>query len=602
MGFDVETDTEKKNSFLLATLVDNTIEHTYADKRSLLQYFNTRKYLLNTLIICTNTSFDFFASFLSTKSFDIIEKDGIIYSLTFYQNRDKHKGITFHDTIRYIMMSVKSMGKHIGMPKLDHPSTFKSIPRTIEQLSEFIIYCANDSMISYRFFKDIILKWVMDKDIPLKTTMASEALLYWRRHFLDEIIRPHSHEHNLLVFKAYYGGRTECFQRGRYKNVICKDVNSLYPAQMKKELPHPNSVKHVPSMNAYLLDKYEGVCYIKGTMPCMTIPPLPVRIPSEAKLLFPYGHIEGYYTHVELRYAITQGFRITEFGEGLIYTKTHEPFKEYIDTLYEERKRKKAAKDPTEIMEKQAMNSLYGKYGYNYTRKDSIFTDFDIDPDAWLEYDLVEKMDDFFYRAVRNDSEEVPAYAIPIWAAYITAYGRIHLHKLMMQNPSAVLYCDTDSLFFEQENDIWENSAELGELKLEDHYPAKEGVFIRPKFYGIEFTHAIDDKGTTGKVKCKGVRNLKSITQICELWKKGSDGILVDDHFIKIRTAIRSKDTHKWGKLQVNEVITREKSLTFEDTKRDWGRKQFNPYKSQKSVPRKLEQYDYLVQKKAPKS
>jgi hypothetical protein len=110
------------------------------------------------------------------------------------------------------------------------------------------------------------------------------------------------------------------------------------------------------------------------------------------------------------------------------------------------------------------LNSLYGKFGTMGT----------IERLAWIDdertaYDFVEEMPD------------PPAYANVIWAAWVTALGRVRLHKALAAVDYPV-YCDTDSIVFAGSSAI-RYGAGLGDWESKGKY--SRGEFWRPKAYAM---------------------------------------------------------------------------------------------------------------------
>jgi len=71
-------------------------------------------------------------------------------------------------------------------------------------------------------------------------------------------------------------------------------------------------------------------------------------------------------------------------------------------------------------------------------------------------------------------------FCIPIWASYVTAYGRLKLYEVLSNPNVTPKYCDTDSVIC---SEFVEDSKELGKLEIE--LRIKEAIFVRPKFYGL---------------------------------------------------------------------------------------------------------------------
>jgi len=566
VGFDIET-YGKKNTFILATLKGETFEKTFYNIPDLIKFLNGNNRLRKCVIVATNIGFDFLGCFYTHKEYwNVVERDGHIYSFSWFQSKSDKKPIKFYDTLNFFPASVDELGEILNIPKMEHPPNFElqedgsykvRKPKNSIEYEQLKKYCMNDSLISQQFFRQLVIPYINSKQCRLKSTIASTSLEIFKRNFLKEsyTISPYSIQEK--SFKAYYGGRTECFKRGIFKDVNCYDVNSLYPSVMINELPNPNYVNEVKETTLKLIMKYEGVSYIEGVQDKRYIPLLPVRMDN--KLLFPTGIIKGYYTHIEIREALKNGFRITNFGDGNIYTKTCKPFEDFVKTTYAERREKQKTGNKLELMDKRILNSLYGKFAFNYRFNNTFKPADKMKADDYIKNQFVEEINGFVY--IRNTGLTEPTnYSIPIWSAYITAYARLKLYSWLKdeQISKNLIYTDTDSLFLSDGKEL-PQSTELGELKLE--YSCDEAIFVRPKFYSAK------------KVKIKGIKSVKTKDKFHSFLKNPK---VYEDRFTKLRTAIRSKETYKTGVLVPNEIIRVFKELDLEDEKRKWSGK-FNP-------------------------
>lgn len=87
------------------------------------------------------------------------------------------------------------------------------------------------------------------------------------------------------------------------------------------------------------------------------------------------------------------------------------------------------------------MNSLYGKYGQNYKRREKEIV---YDPTGELPGTRYGNNDEFVEQV--NVTENDDLSYIPI-ASAITAYARCVLIDAILENIGKVLYCDTDSIY-----------------------------------------------------------------------------------------------------------------------------------------------------------
>jgi len=574
MGFDIET-SGSNNDFVLACFYSDDIRKVCRSKQEVIDFLDSSNTIRSYKIYATNLQFDFLGTlYENSDKWSLCERNGTIYSFKWYQDQDENgilkNSVTFLDTMRILPFSVEKLGKILGVPKMDHPSCFAKVPKNLTEELELTKYCMNDAKISYLFIKNIVVPFLDKYNIPLKTTIGSISLADFRTNFLEDPIFQETEEKREIAFKSYYGGRTETFQRGLFKNVFCFDVNSLYPSAMLEQLPDPNRSHHRPVGDLKNINKFEGVSEVLVEVPTsLKIPPLPYK--RNGRLIFPTGTFKGYYNHIELRNAMKYGVRILGIYEQLIFTQKKAFFKPFIEHHYKERLDLKAIKSPLEVMEKAIMNNLYGKFAFNYKKGNSLIPEHDLDFNKHISTaDYIEPCSNGKFFNVQDKDVKPPVYSFPIWSSYITSIARIKMYEYLADQriQDKILSTDTDSIFIKDYANEIPTSNELGAMKLEDGYPVEKGYFIRPKFYN------------THKPKCKGVR----FTDDSQFFSILKGEPIAQERFIKFRTAVRSSVSGKYGKLVPNQVIEMEKQLDLEDTKRLWAIK-FNPFEEQYSKP-----------------
>lgn len=575
MGFDIET-AGQKNKFVLACFYCYDKQYICNSKQEVKDLLNSTK-LRNYKIYATNLAFDFLGClYQESHRWQLNEREGTIYSFKYYTTKDKTgkyiKPVNFYDTMRIVPFSVEKLGKIVNNKKMKHPKSFGRFPQNKEERLELINYCMNDAMISYLFVKKIVIPYLKQYNIPLKQTIGSMAMEDYRNNHLPFAWFQEPEINREFAFGSYYGGRTENFKRGRFKNVYCFDINSLYPSVMLNKMPNPNKYKHIKYPSIKHINNYEGVSLVVVKVPKnLKVPPLPYK--KDGKLLFPVGSFEGYYNHNEIRNAIKYGVKIINIKKCLIYKESGYYFKDFVEKHYNNRLEMKSNNNSMEIMCKLFLNNLYGKFGFNYKKTSSVIPRNQLNFDKHIKKDVFIKPlnseNDFF--SVESSCETVPDYSFPIIASYITSYARIKMYEYLSNKAiqDKIIATDTDSIFLENyENEIC-TSSKLGDMKLEDGYPVKEWCyFIRPKFY------------KTVKPKCKGIK-FNYDEEFYHLLNKKT---VKQERFVKYRTAVRSKDQHKFGVLVPNQIIQVEKFCDLEDTKRKW-EKVFNYNESQDSDP-----------------
>jgi len=361
------------------------------------------------------------------------------------------------------------------------------------------------------------------------------------------------------LFLGFYGGRTEVFARGSFTNAFYYDYNSLYPSVMQlNRFPDPNSQRVRHDDRTDYIENCEGVSEVIIDIPFQKNPPLPFR--CDGKLMFPFGkQMRGSWSHIELRHAVDNcGCKITKVFESIYYPLTCNPFETFVKTLYELRRKYQAETiyNPMEKVIKLLMNNLYGKFGEKFDDKSQPYHPNAFTPEVLQRATKVEHFPT--YIKVTENQDPKP-HCIPIWAIYVTAYGRIKMHKAMMEHPNTI-YCDTDSLITK---DVIPTSTAIGELKLERDVAF--GLTIMPKMYAT-----FSSKGKDF-VKIKGLGRKYQPTTFKEFSQDFvKSPMRTYSHFVKFNEAVRKEI------LVPNQIILRHKTFKFEDNKRDWKEQVFD--------------------------
>lgn len=586
IGFDIET-SGKENKFYMAGLYfpDGTYKSFY-NKRDLIREFKKKKYYTNTYVVATNLAFDLTGLFYDEpewNSLDIIMSGGRMISATLLaSNRQK---LTFIDSYNHAPFSVKIMGDILKLPKLKTPISmindnkgYARIPKNIHEQLELEIYNKRDCEVTQKFMK-LLTDGYYEAGGKLKLTIASTSLDIFRRKYLRRPIYKEREilgfDMNYLVYESYYGGRTENFMRGKIisdsfnfesktfsekgKHYRMYDINSLYPSVMVREYPNPNFARYVYLGTEEVIHKYEGVSRVKLFCPDMRYPLLPMKIND--KLVFPTGYIQGVYTNVEIRKAISIGYELLEVGEQLYYKKTFYPFKEFVYDMYNKRKELKAKNHPNEFVYKIVLNSLYGKFASKHLTE-TIFFNKEFLSDEGI--DAVRNNENVIMKDDNNGmiiNKKIcdEAYVIPILSSYTTAFARLKLYDYIVKYDA--LYCDTDSIITDK---VLPESLELGGMKVE--YDIIEGVLVKPKMYYLKILKKgeIEDM-----IKLKGVpKKILYKNEQIQLNKEVFDHILegekvVYNKFTKLKEGVRRG-------LIPNAIIDVEKFIKLSDDKRIW--------------------------------
>jgi hypothetical protein len=567
IGFDVET-YGKDNLFYLGGLFYFTegkkeVYKVFYSRDEMIEFILTFKFQ-GKYIVATNLGFDLTTLFYNTKYWNdlkILERgSAIIYAEYVFKNSDKKGKIKFIDTLNYAPFSVEKLGKIINIPKQTKPKFLGEIPTNEQDKKYLEYYNMYDCLISCKFMYFLQEGIITDGGGNLKITIASTSFDIWRRNFQPSILIKESwvlddKEIKNFIFGGYYGGRTEVFKRGLFKNVSYYDINSLYPSVMRLAFPLPQSVKKVSSPSIDYVLKYMGVTECEVFCPYMNKPLLPYKEKKTGKLIFPTGKFKGTWNNCELQLALKLGYKILKIYKQIIYTENFYPFKNFVEHFYKKRQDYKDKGSNMEHIVKLILNSLYGKFGQKRIKKSRVIDLNNYEGD--YEKLKLELTDDFIIKGNKlliNVEEEYDGKNVyPILASYVTSYSRVLMyHYIDNEN---VIYTDTDSLVCEKP--IYSHSKKLGELKLEGTF--KEAFFVKPKFY-----YCLDDDGY--HVKVKGLCNA-TIEDFLKMLKKE---VVYKTKFAKLKESIRQE-------LNVNEIINIPKLMNLEDNKRLWFENESKP-------------------------
>lgn len=370
--------------------------------------------------------------------------------------------LTFRDSAALLPFSLSSLTDNFNVKtkkgKWDHSKTKGASKKLIE-------YNRDDCLALYQVLESFY-NWPLIKKSGGAFTMASQAMRIFRTYLRDDIW-PLGNFASDFCRNAYLGGRTEIFKP------ICKngplyeyDVSSLYPYVMRENF--------MPSGKSALVFEWFphklGIYHVEVSMPEMKYPPL--GIVRDNKYIFPIGNFEGYFTSVELVYAMSLGAKVKVLS-GIVFDSKEKLFQNYIDDLYRIRKSSESG-TVSNMLAKLLMNSSYGRFGMNLKRENIGFVlKDDVTEFATLKLESKKSIQLF------KEPIELETFTHTGIAAFITSYARIHMHKLILQTGEKHLYyMDTDSLFTTKRLKTGDS---LGQLKLENTW--ESAVFLLPKTY-----------------------------------------------------------------------------------------------------------------------
>jgi len=382
--------------------------------------------------------------------------------------------ITFSDSSALLPFSLRSLAENFKVETQKGVINYNRITKVTPKL---LSYMEDDHKALYQIMKRYE-SWPMVEKVGLKSTIASQALAIFRDEYEIEdrklpVISP---DIEIFSRNAYKGGRTEIFrpyfnQKKGQSPLYYYDVNSLYPYVMKKN--------DYPTYFDYYTCELEtgklGIYHLQIEVPkTLKIPIL--GIIHEGKYIFPTGKIEGYWTTPEIKYAMKLGCKILKINQGIIFKSGDKLFKNYVDKLYKIRENSNK-KSVDNVLAKLLLNSLYGRFGLDREKETVVIDD---GSEGLIPYIKFEIKKNVFIRLAKKPIK-IKSFNNVAIAAFVTAYARIHMHKIYQKCGNDLYYSDTDSIITTKK---FPTSSKLGDLKLEK--TIKKACFLLPKTYIIE--------------------------------------------------------------------------------------------------------------------
>lgn len=401
------------------------------------------------------------------------------------------KKIVFVDMFNYVKSSLKSIGKAIGLEKIDVGIDFNNISD-----NELKTYCQRDVEISEKFMLGLIRFLHKNELGSLKYTTASTALNCYRTKFISKPIYWHNSKELLAVEReAYHGGRVECHHLGKQEkqDYTMVDVNSMYPYVMyhcKLPTKFILTTKYCDIQQCLEIAKTRYIiadCVLK--IPEIKIAPFGIkheqiyRDRTISGLIFPVGQFRTKLHQPELLEAIKKGY-IQEISQIYVYECEY-CLREYVDFFY--KMKSNAENEVDYYLAKLFQNSLYGKFGQREYDTDELpysSDEEDYHPDfkdKEIGHLFFKKKNGEFtvqYKwfdtiAILSVLPDVNKSNINVaLAGSVTAHARMKLYEYQEKSHfENVLYNDTDSLIVNNtglaqlNNDLDEKR--LGALKIE---------------------------------------------------------------------------------------------------------------------------------------
>lgn len=392
--------------------------------------------------------------------------DGLKFILEYTKGPTK---LTLLNNQQLFNYSLKTLGKSVGLEKME-------VDFTADDFDTLKNYCKNDVEIM-RVAWNKLFAYIRVNDLGnFALTTASQALNAFRHRYMKHDIFIHHWKAPVELERAsYHGGRTECWQLGTVEapTIYYLDVNSMYPFVMR-DGKYPTKFVHITqgthSFQAF--DSKNDLACIAEVKVKINDPYLPLV--KDNRLIFPIGTFRTVLAEPELREALRRN-DVIEIGRTAWYT-TEPIFESYVTGLYNLRlKYKKEGDTAFEMITKNLLNSLYGKFGQRNTtwkkigesKTDFLGVVYDVDVNT-RRTRKIRVID----HVIEEEGEMLEgSNAFPAIASFVTSYARMMLWRYIeAAGPENILYMDTDSLFVSEEGyrhlRQYIDDHELGKLKV----------------------------------------------------------------------------------------------------------------------------------------
>jgi hypothetical protein len=361
-------------------------------------------------------------------------------------------------------------------------------------------------------------RWASGNDLDLRTTCGASAWVDAKRKLglTGNALSTADWE---FARQGYYGGRCQVF-RTEARAGWETDVSSMYPWALTRELPVGKASRLAGAAAARAYRKGEPGLYHVRVHQEGWIPVLPVR--GISRNSYPEGEVEGVYPLPELVHAESCGAEVLAVTEALVWEETEPVMRPWVSAGFKLRREAPGGKSgPVGKFMKDVLNSFSGKMGSRAEKTRWHINPSRIkvhDPDKSLPFPCPTLgrdcgrecwqhctgkcgvMTQVFPGIHTSHAYFIDDCARVEWAAYLTAYARVKLHKqLIGRGQEDAVYCDTDSVFSVEKRQGLKDGV-LGAW--EDKGAFRDFKALAPKFYSYkrEGKPVRRSKGVPGKV------------------------------------------------------------------------------------------------------
>ena len=404
-------------------------------------------------------------------------------------------------------LSLAALGESLGCPKLPTPQRLKGVdPDRFAWICERHqvgecedCYALRDAEIVWRYVSDLD-QFMGGYGLEMRRTLAANAVQLWRYFDPERQLTVRSDRITQLAARAYHGGRCEPFMYGEAAPVYCYDYRNHYlTIQLETPMPDPRFLIYAEGWPRHLKwERVEGVIEAEVYQPPTHFPVLPAV--HGDRIYYPVGLLRGCWTIAELRAALNRGAELRKVSRVVWTDRLVYPFSGFAGAMLVLDSELRGKRNPRRAVVKTLGNALPGRLGMVtggkrqiYRRRVPGMKQRDL-AGAELLYSASSA-----YLVKEHDVPRPPQTSNVLWAANITAHGRLRLLEGLEAAGTTALYCDTDSVFSTVPLSVGEDRP--GHLREVGVYA--RGLFLSPKMYRLEPAegdHVLRAKGVPREV------------------------------------------------------------------------------------------------------
>lgn len=403
---------------------------------------------------------------------------------------------------------------------------------------------------------DFLCGYCDRNDLDLKPTIGASSWAYAERSGIETANWKGGRLSEVSLYqkvrKSYYGGRTQVFKPKSIRGWHY-DIHSAYPAAFAScELPtgERKEVHGTQAARAYAAGQLGAFCAVVHVPECF-FPPLPVR--TRHRSAYPIGRFGGWWTGMELASAQKAGVTIERIDEGVCWSDRSMVLASVGRRIWELRDQASAeGRKPLAKWLKGYINSLSGKLSMRPESETVTGPDGAKScPASFPCLGFCDRNRCCKHRCSKKCGATFPLGSIELglfvrksvhlstcshveWAAHVTAHARI---KLLNMAGEDSVYCDTDSMFCEEERGKADVGDELGQWGLEDVYRDFEALAPKTYEYWDE---------ATGQIRAAS----KGVPEAAKNFSRLVEGVTVEKGVLSFKAAVRNGDPFQRKKLE----------------------------------------------------